>query len=141
MKNDNMRIFEELFQYGFHDTEISSIETSLCELRLNFNNGIYLLNEACRETTLTKPLQLKFQITPAFFSEEYVVNVTSYGKKTKYYNYSDMKKKFQKSSFEVVNVYFSPFNAVLFDGGMKKESMLFYIDFIEKVTICELPIE
>lgn len=96
MKNDNMRIFEELFQYGFHDTEISSIETSLCELRLNFNNGIYLLNEACRETTLTKPLQLKFQITPAFFSEEYVVNVTSYGKKTKYYNYSDMKKNFKK---------------------------------------------
>lgn len=141
MKNDNMRIFEELFQYGFHDTEISSIETSLCELRLNFNNGIYLLNEACRETTLTKPLQLKFQITPAFFSEEYVVNVTSYRKKTKYYNYSDMKKKFQKSSFEVANIYFSPFNAVLFDGGMKKESMLFYIDFIEKVTICELPIE
>ena len=38
-KMDN--IFGELFKYGFHDTEISSIEGEGLEIKLKFDKGIY----------------------------------------------------------------------------------------------------
>ena len=34
-------IFKQLFQYGFHDTEISPIDCEGLEVKLNFDKGIY----------------------------------------------------------------------------------------------------
>ena len=51
-------IFKQLFQYGFHDTEISSIECEGLEIKLNFDQGIYLLDENGKETVLSKPMQV-----------------------------------------------------------------------------------
>ena len=42
-------IFKQLFQYGFHDTEISSIDCEGLEVKLNFDKGIYLLDENGKE--------------------------------------------------------------------------------------------
>ena len=51
-------IFKQLFQYGFHDTEISSIDCEGLEVKLNFDKGIYLLDENGKETILSKPMQV-----------------------------------------------------------------------------------
>ena len=37
-------IFKQLFQYGYHDTEITSIDCEGLEVKLNFDKGIYLLD-------------------------------------------------------------------------------------------------
>ena len=55
-------IFEQLFQYGFHDTEIYSIDGEGLEIRLTFENGIYLLDENGKETILSKPMQVVLKI-------------------------------------------------------------------------------
>ena len=55
-------IFEKLFQYGFHDTEISSMECENLEINLNFDEGIYLLDETGKETILSKPMQVILHI-------------------------------------------------------------------------------
>ena len=63
-------IFKQLFQYGFHDTEISSIECEGLEIKLNFDQGIYLLDENGKETVLSKPMQVVLKIDSYFDSFE-----------------------------------------------------------------------
>ena len=63
-------IFKQLLQYGFHDTEITSIDCEGLEVKLNFDNGIYLLDENGKETILSKPMQVILKISSYFDSFE-----------------------------------------------------------------------
>lgn len=74
-------IFKQLFQYGFHDTEISSIDGECLEVKLNFDKGIYLLDENGKETVLSKPMQVILKIDSHFDSFEEAFEIKEYGKK------------------------------------------------------------
>lgn len=74
-------IFKQLFQYGFHDTEISSIDCEGLEVKLNFDKGIYLLDENGKETILSKPMQVILKISSYFDSFEETFEIKEYGKK------------------------------------------------------------
>lgn len=93
-------IFEQLFQYGFHDTEISSVEGEGLEIKLNFDNGIYLLDENGKETILSKPMQVIFRIDSYFDSFEDAFEIKEYGKKVKYLDYLTLKKIYKKKYLE-----------------------------------------
>ena len=80
-------IFKQLFQYGFHDTEISSIDCEGLEVKLNFDKGIYLLDENGKETILSKPMQVILKISSYFDSFEETFEIKEYGKKVKYLEY------------------------------------------------------
>ena len=84
-------IFKQLFQYGFHDTEISSIDCEGLEVKLNFDKGIYLLDENGKETILSKPMQVILKISSYFDSFEETFEIKEYGKKVKYLEYITLK--------------------------------------------------
>ena len=132
-------IFKQLFQYGFHDTEITSIDCEGLEVKLNFDKGIYLLDENGKETTLSKPMQVVLKINSYFDSFEESFEIKEYGKKVKYLEYLTLKKYLQKKSFGISMCYYSNFNScILFDGGISKRNIMFSIEGVNEIIIQEL---
>lgn len=114
-------VFEFLFQYGFHDTEFSSIEISETEIKLDFDNGVYLLDETGKETRLSKPaiIVVKVALQPFIEQVEQQIEIRECNRKYKDIKYSKFKEYLQKEHFEVFMVYFSPFdNTVLVTGSI-----------------------
>lgn len=114
-------VFEFLFQYGFHDTEFSSIEISETEIKLDFDNGVYLLDETGKETRLSKPaiIVVKVALQPFIEQVEQQIEIRECNRKYKDIEYSKFKEYLQKEHFEVFMVYFSPFdNTVLVTGSI-----------------------
>ena len=132
-------IFKQLFQYGFHDTEITSIDCEGLEVKLNFGKGIYLLDENGKETILSKPMQVILKISSYFDSFEESFEIKEYGKKVKYLEYITFKKHLQKESFGISMCYYSNFNScILFDGGISKRNIMFSIEGVNEIIIQEL---
>ena len=132
-------IFKQLFQYGFHDTEISSIDCEGLEVKLNFDKGIYLLDENGKETILSKPMQVILKISSYFDSFEETFEIKEYGKKLKYLEYITLKNHLQKESFGISMCYYSNFNnCILFDGGISKRNIMFSIEGVNEIIIQEL---
>lgn len=116
-------VFEFLFQYGFHDTEFSSIEISGTEIKLDFDKGVYLLDETGKETQLSKPaiIVVKVALQPFIEQVEQQIEIRECNRKYKDIEYSKFKEYLQKEHFEVFMVYFSPFdNTVLVTGSIGK---------------------
>lgn len=106
-------IFEQLFRYGFHDTKISSVDGEGLEIKLSFNNGIYLLDENGKEANLSNPIQVILRIDSYFDSFE--------------------------EAFGISMSYYSNFNnCVLFDGGISKKNIMFSIEGVNEIVIQEL---
>lgn len=132
-------IFKQLFQYGFHDTEISSIECEGLEIKLNFDQGIYLLDENGKETVLSKPMQVVLKIDSYFDSFAEAFEIKEYGKKVKYIEYITLNNYLQKESFGISMCYYSNFNScILFDGGISKRNIMFSIEGVNEIIIQEL---
>lgn len=131
-------IFKQLFQYGFHDTEISSIEGEGLEIKLNFDKGIYLLDENGKETVLSKPMQVVLKIDSYFDSFEEAFEIKEYGKKVKYIEYLTLNKYLQKESFGISMCYYSNFDScILFDGGLLKKNIMLSIEGVKEIIIQE----
>lgn len=131
-------IFEQLFQYGFHDTEISSIDYEDLQIKLNFDEGIYLLDEKGKETVLSKPMQVILKINFKFNSLEEVFEIKECGKRVKHIDYSLLEKYMQKEAFKIWMVYYSNFNkCILFDGGICKKQIMLSIEGIDEIVINE----
>ncbi len=132
-------IFKQLFQYGFHDTEISSIEGEGLEIKLNFDKGIYLLDENGKETILSKPMQVVLKIDSYFDSFEEAFEIKEYGKKVKDIEYRIFNKYLQKDTFGILMCYYSNFDScILFDGGFLKKNVMFSIEGVKEIIIQEL---
>lgn len=132
-------IFKQIFQYGFHDTEISSIDGKDLEIKLNFDKGIYLLDEKGKETILSKPMQVILKIESYFDSFEDAFEIKEYGEKLKYLDYSVLKKYLQKEAFGISMVYYSNFNnCILFDGGICKKNIMLSVEGVKEIIIHEL---
>ena len=119
MKN----IFKPLFQYGFHDTEITSIEGEGLEIKLNFKDGIYLLDEQGNETILSKPKQIVLKLDNCFNSFEEAFEIKELGKKLQYIDYLTLKKFLQKETFGVFGIAMMYYNnnCILIEGGLIME--------------------
>ena len=89
-------LFEEISKYGFHDTTMFSIDGKGLEIKLNFDEGIYLLDTNGKETILSKPMQIVLRIDSYFDSFEEAIEIKEYGKKVKYIDYLTFKKYLQK---------------------------------------------
>ena len=137
MKMNN--IFEQLFQYGFHDTELSSICGENLEISLNFQNGLYLLDKTGKETVLSGPMRIILKLNTWFDSFEEAMEIREYGKKMKYLNYSTIKNHLSKETLGISMAYFSIFNnCIMFDGGISQKNILLSIEGINKIIIQKL---
>lgn len=132
-------IFKQLSDYGFHDTIISSIEGNGLILKLNFDNGVYLLSQLGKETFLSKPIQMILKIRSDFTSFENAFEIRKFGRKVKYLDYTTFLKYFKEKGFGISMVYYNNFNnSILFDGGIEKKNIIFTVEGITQVTICEV---
>ncbi len=133
------KVFEQLFQYGFHDTELSSILGDGLEINLIFQKGIYLLDKTGKETVLSEPIQIILKIDSCVDSFEEAIEIREYGKKVKYLDYLTIKKRLLKESFGISNAYFSNFNnCIMFDGGFLKKNVMLSIEEINEIVIKNL---
>lgn len=129
-------IFKQLFQYGFHDTELSSIYGENLEISLIFDNGIYLLDESGKETVLTEPIKIVLTVNSYFDSFENAIEIREYGKKIKYLDYLMFKKHLLKERFGISMAYFSHWNnCIMFDGGISKKNIMLSIEGIDEIVI------
>ena len=74
-------IFKELFKYGFHDTEITNIFIDRFEVKINFDNGLYILDKNGKETILSDPISLVLNIKSYVNSVENTLKLESLGKR------------------------------------------------------------
>lgn len=136
-----MNIFETLSLYGFHDTEIFSIEDTNMMFLLRFKNGIFLLDDKGKETTLTGSTIVQLHVVPPPYinSIEQLIEINEYDDKIKTIEYLAFKNLLCDAPFEVSMVYFSPFdNTVLFQGSIGENHMIdFTITNITKISIEE----
>ena len=133
------KVFEQLFQYGFHDTELSSILGDGLEIKLIFQKGIYLLDKTGKETVLSEPIQIILKIDSCVDSFEEAIEIREYGKKVKYLDYLTIKKRLLKESFGISNAYFSNFNnCIMFDCGFLKKNVMLSIEEINEIVIKKL---
>ena len=124
------------------DTEISSIDCNNLEIRLNFENGIYVLDENGKEAYLSKPMQVVLTIDSYLKTYNHALEIKEYGKKIKYLEYERLRKKLQKESFGISMLYYSKFNnCILFDGGFTKENIMLSIEGIVDIRFQELKTE
>src|SRR5574344_2042752 len=99
-------IFEQIFRYGFHDTDLTSILCENGQISLSFNNGIYILDENGKEEKLSKALQIVLEIDTSFYSLDQLLEIKEYGNKVKYLNYSSLKKYFNKEPYGICMAYY-----------------------------------
>ncbi len=129
-------IFKELFKYGFHDTEITNIFIDRFEVKINFDNGLYILDKNGKETILSDPISLVLNIKSYVNSVENCIEIREFGKKTAYIDFKKFQKQFKNGPFSVAMNYIGVFNnSILFDGGFLGKQIIFSIDEIDSISI------
>ncbi len=128
------KLFEQIFRYGFHDTQMTSIDLDGWKIKLQFRNGVYLLDESGKEIELSKPIQMILKFNHKFNSVESFAEIREYGRNIRYLDLLDFKNILCKESFQITMVYYSNFSkSLLFDGGFHKKSLLLIFDEIEEI--------
>ena len=78
-----MDIINKLFKYGFHDTVITSFSFSKNYIDLDFNQGLYELDDSGKEKELTNSIRVRLYIDDRFFTTADVVTVRNVKSKYK----------------------------------------------------------
>lgn len=123
-------LFNKIFQFGFHDTEITYIEKKEDGFELLFDKGLYYLDGNGKETQLTKPIKMIVKIKAvAFLPVENMVEITDFSAGQKDIVYHDFEEMVKKHSFQLFMVYYSAFaSRILFDGGIGNKHIQFVIE-------------
>lgn len=135
-----MSISEKLSKYGFHDTELSSIDCDKTTVTLNFKDGLYLLDPNGKELNRTKPLQVIISFNEEFESLDEIFDFREFRKRKGYrINYLSFSKYLKQETYEICDVYYSNFsNSLLFDGGFCKRDIIFTIEEITDIVFREI---
>lgn len=133
-------ILEKLSKFGFHDTELSSIDFDKTSVTLNFKNGLYLLDTNGKELTKTKPIQVIISFNQEFESLDEIFDFREFQKRKGYrINYSAFDKYLKKEAYEISDVFYSNFSkSLLFDGGFCKRDIIFTVEEITDIDFREL---
>lgn len=127
-------IFEKLFQYGYHDTDIYEIYGENLSIKLKFNNGVYMLDDEGKETCLTKPIAINLKINSHYDSFKDALEIREYGKKIKYIDYDILNKYLLKERFGIWMLYYSKLGkCILIDGGIMSRQISLFIEGIEDI--------
>lgn len=124
----------ELFKFGLHDTEITSISINKSEIKIHFDNGVYLLNELGRETTLTDAMILVLNINPNVKKVENCFEIREISRKIRFINLECFEKQLKKEPYSITMHYYSEFNhSILFEGGFSEKQIFLSIEEIDNI--------
>lgn len=104
-------MFEKYIEYGLHDTNVNDIIIEKNGLTLLFREGVYILNDAGKETSLSKPCKMNINIEN-FNSNSLFEHCSFYKCYKKHFSEVDLfeiKKLLLKNPFEIDLDFYSPF--------------------------------
>lgn len=128
------KVFSEIFKYGFHDTEITSISIDKNDIQIFFENGLYLLDDSGKETTLTGSIILILSIESSFNEIENCFEIREFGKKIKYVDIQWFQNQLKREPYSISMHYYSKFNdSILFDGGFLGKQVILSIEEIGNI--------
>lgn len=135
-----MSISEKLSKYGFHDTELSSIDFDKATVTLNFKDGLYFLDTNGKELNRTKSVQVIIRFNEEFESLDEIFDFREFRKRKGYrIDYLSFSKHLKQETYEICDVYYSNFSkALLFDGGFCKRDIIFTIEAITDIVFREI---
>lgn len=126
-------MFEKYIEYGLHDTSVNGIIIKENGLTFLFQEGVYILNDAGKETSLSKPCKMCINIE--YFDKNSLFEHCSFYKCNKKHfsevEFSDIKNLLSKNRFVVDLDFYSPFaRAISLRGHIGK--------YLAKIRITEI---
>lgn len=116
-------MFEKYIDYGLHDTSINDITIEENGLAFIFNGGVYILNDAGKEATLSKPCRMMINIED-FYGDKLFEHCSFYKchkKRFSEIDFSEVKKLLLKNRFDIDLDFYSPFaRAIALKGYIGK---------------------
>ena len=133
----NHGLREIKYQYGLHDTVINRITRTDDGIILEFDNGVYLLDDTEKETVLSKKCYLELKIN--FFDRqkmyEHICINLIHKRKIKTIEYSEFECMLEKSDIDVSLDYYCPFaDSFLIKGNMKQGEIEFVVTEIAELS-------
>lgn len=127
-------IFDKIFEYGYHDTDLTRIDNEGMFLKLFFENGLYTLDDKGTELSLTEPIMLCLKINSIYKNVDNIIEISINHKKDRYIEYEYFKKILKKDGCGITNLYFSDFNdTILIDGMLENKRIIITIEGVEEV--------
>ncbi len=130
------KLCDSLFKYGLHDTSISNIGIEDFVLSLRFDEGVYLLDSANKETVKTDKIILKFYIEK-FASESVFQHLDCRffkRRKVVYVTIDEFINKINRQYNEINNVFYSGFNdIVVMNGRFDNCEYEFIVENVERI--------
>ena len=126
-KDDTM--INNLFKYGFHDTDVNDIKIEGNSIILYFDDGIYILDKFNNETNLSKPISMNIKIDNKYFKTIDVIEIREIFPKYRSLDFKALKKYLKNDKLGINNVYYSNFNStVLIECGIGEKILLIFIE-------------
>ena len=130
-------LHEVKYQYGLHDTVINRIIRSDDGIILEFDDGVYLLDDLGHETVLSKKCYLELKINDfdkQNMFEHISINL-DYKRKLKEIEYAEFETLLSKNTFSVYLDYYCPFgDSLLIKGSIGKYGIEFVVTEISELT-------
>ena len=122
-------MINNLFKFGFHDTDVNDIRIEENSIILYFNEGIYILDEFNNETNLSKPISMNIKIDNKYFKTIDVMEIREISPKHCSLDFKTLKKYLKKDKLGISNVYYSNFNnTILIKCGISEKIFLIFIE-------------
>lgn len=130
-------LHEIKYQYGLHDTEINNVIRTDDGIILEFNEGVYLLDETGKETVLSKKCHLEIKIN--YFDKEKVYEhieiILLRKKKIKEIEFNKFEDLIKTSNLSIYKDYYSPFaDSFLIKGFIDKYGIEFVVTEIAELS-------
>lgn len=133
-------MFEKYIEYGLHDTSVNDISIEENGLAFLFQEGVYILDGADKETSLSKPCKMSV-IVEDFDKNSLFEHCCFYKRHKKHFsevNFSDIKKLLSKNRFAIDLDFYSPFaRAISLRGRIGKYSVEILITEIQNIKFTE----
>ena len=104
-------MFEKFIEYGLHDTSVNDIIIGENGLNFLFQEGVYILNDAGKETTISKPCKMSVNIECFDRNRlfEHCTFYKCYKNRVSEVDFAEIKKLLIKDYFDIDLDFYSPF--------------------------------
>ena len=116
-------LFKKIFTYEYHNINISNFKFDNNKIILNFEDGLYLLNEDGSVKLLTQPISMTISLDVYYGTIQNFVEI--WNSTVDNITIKDFSKKFKKQIFIIDKLFFSLFDkTILIEGLFEKDKKI-----------------
>lgn len=129
-------IYDKIMKFGYYDTDATGISYDESRIIMNFEKGIYNLDESGREKDLTSCAKIIITVDTRYVKITNCVEIFEIARKFKTISLETFCNLVKKSTLGIDNVYYTRFNSIiLFECGIKDKIYMFHIDGCTKFDV------